>query len=238
MIKMCTWFFFLVVCLQMTVWSDNVAFVDIGNNNNQGNKSAPIFTADFFDIRINEWILLFTSWQLYKQNVSNLNFLEVGSFEGRSTLWLLNNILTHDSSRITCVDTFEGSEEHEKDLVKGLYDRFKNNISPYSSKVTISRGLSSVQLKKISLEVSDKFDFIYIDGDHKAKSVLEDAILSFPLLDVMGIMVFDDYEFEDPYLNENVKTKLGIDAFLQIYEDCYKLFYKQYQVGIQKLKDC
>ena len=219
--------------------SGDVAIVDIENNVILENQSATSFAEDYFSHNIPWWTNMFTSWQKFQQNVPNLKFLEVGSFEGRSTVWLLNNILTHDSSHITCVDTFEGSYEHSKNLKNVLYyDRFKNNISPYSSKVTVSRGLSSVQLKKISLEVSDKFDFIYIDGDHKAKSVLEDAILSFPLLNVMGIMVFDDYEFEDPYLNENVKTKLGIDAFLQIYEDCYKLFYKQYQVGIQKLKDC
>ena len=38
--------------------------------------------------------------------------LEIGSFEGRSAIWLLENILTHSNSHLTCVDTFEGSMEH------------------------------------------------------------------------------------------------------------------------------
>jgi predicted O-methyltransferase YrrM len=35
-----------------------------------------------------------------------LRFLEVGSYEGRSAVWLLSNILTHPTSRLYCVDTF------------------------------------------------------------------------------------------------------------------------------------
>jgi hypothetical protein len=31
------------------------------------------------------------------------------------------------------------------------------------------------------------------DGSHRARDVLEDAVLSWPLLKVGGIMLFDDY---------------------------------------------
>ena len=36
-------------------------------------------------------------------------------------------------------------------------------------------------------------DFIYVDGSHQAHDVLCDAILSFKLLRVGGIVCFDDY---------------------------------------------
>lgn len=36
----------------------------------------------------------------------NLNFLEIGSFEGRAAVWLLDHILTHQTTRLTCVDAF------------------------------------------------------------------------------------------------------------------------------------
>jgi hypothetical protein len=32
--------------------------------------------------------------------------LEIGSFEGRSAIWFLNNILTKPSSKLTCIDIF------------------------------------------------------------------------------------------------------------------------------------
>lgn len=35
--------------------------------------------------------------------------LEIGSFEGRSAVWLLENVLTHPTSRLTCVDLFDGA---------------------------------------------------------------------------------------------------------------------------------
>jgi predicted O-methyltransferase YrrM len=40
---------------------------------------------------------------------------------------------------------------------------------------------------------TDAYDFIYIDADHTASSVLLDAELSWPLLKSGGIMAFDDY---------------------------------------------
>ena len=38
------------------------------------------------------------------ENAPNLNFLEIGSCEGQSTLWFIKKILTHESSKITCID--------------------------------------------------------------------------------------------------------------------------------------
>ncbi len=38
--------------------------------------------------------------------------VEIGSFEGRSTLWILENLLRHPDSRMHCIDTFAGGAEH------------------------------------------------------------------------------------------------------------------------------
>ena len=35
---------------------------------------------------------------------SELHILEIGSFEGRSTIWFLENLLKNPKSTITCVD--------------------------------------------------------------------------------------------------------------------------------------
>ena len=39
-------------------------------------------------------------------------FLELGSFEGRSTVWIVENMM-QDGGFIDCVDTWAGGEEHE-----------------------------------------------------------------------------------------------------------------------------
>ena len=149
-----------------------------------------IFTVDWFSANIHCW----THYLKEFKGKPNLRFLEIGSYQGRSTVWLLENILTDDSSTITCIDTFEGSAEHhecnecKKDLVN-LFDIFSHNISAFSNKVNIIRDKSQVALKRIT----EEYDFIYVDGDHKASAVIEDAILSFHLLKNGGMMIFDDY---------------------------------------------
>ena len=33
-------------------------------------------------------------------------FLEIGSYEGMSAIWMLNNVLTHEESRLWCIDSW------------------------------------------------------------------------------------------------------------------------------------
>lgn len=74
-----------------------------------------------------------------------LNVLEIGSFEGMSSAWLLDNILTNEKSKITCVDPFTGSDEHDEKTKAGLYERFHNNIVKNfpESKVTVMKQMSN-----------------------------------------------------------------------------------------------
>jgi len=187
-----------------------------------------IFTVDWFSHNIPSWDIYLNNFK----NKPNLNFLEIGSFQGRSTVWLLENILTDENSSITCIDTFEGSIEHHiysKNELINLFDIFVHNVSTFKNKINIIRGKSQEVLKLLN----ESFDFIYIDGDHTAVSVIEDAILSFSLLKKVGIMIFDDYEWL--VMNNYIDNpKPAIDAFLEIYANKITLLYKDYQVIIKK----
>jgi Methyltransferase domain len=123
----------------------------------------------------------------------NLNFLEIGSFEGRSAVWTCKNLLTGPGCRLTCIDTFKGSEEHKARDLSNLAAVFADNVRPYQEQVSVLVGESSTALKGIT----GKFDFIYVDGSHVAKDVLTDAVLSWPLLKDGGFLVFDDYTWGD-----------------------------------------
>jgi predicted O-methyltransferase YrrM len=192
-------------------------------------KTNYIFTVDWFSYNIPVW----TQYLRELKDKPDLRFLEIGSFQGRSTVWLLENILTNDTSAITCIDTFEGSVEHIINFqndIKNLFDIFSHNISKFKNKVNIIKDKSQVALKQIN----EQYDFIYIDGDHKASSVIEDAILSFSLLKKGGIMIFDDYQwFGMKKFIDNPKP--AIDAFLEIYADKLTVLYKDYQVIIEKI---
>ena len=57
------------------------------------------------------------------------------------------------------------------------------------------------------------YSIIYIDGLHMPQGALLDAVLSWHLLAVDGIMIFDDYHHPD----EKQSTARGVDAFLDAY---------------------
>jgi hypothetical protein len=192
----------------------------------------PAFTKDWFSENIPQWQEILNRLA----GMPRLRFLEIGVLEGRATLWLLTNILTHSTSRIICIDTFEGSIEHQAGMshamnqLDSLYDRFLENISPFASKVQVRKGLSQELLRKHRL---DSFDFVYVDGSHRSADVLEDAVLSFRLLKSGGIMIFDDYEWKT-YEGTLDNPRAGIDAFLGIFEGQYSVISKGYQVAISK----
>ena len=69
---------------------------------------------------------------------------------------------------------------------------------------------------------SRRFDIVYVDGSHRAADVYSDAALTWPLVAAGGIVIFDDYEF-DQMEEEAERPKLGIDAFLAAFEGQYRL---------------
>lgn len=176
-----------------------------------------------------------------------LQFLEIGSFEGKSSCFLLDNYLTDPKSHIFCADTFSGSPEHDPMKVDytNIFDTFMENIKPYGNKVTVLKGKSQEMIADLPHYF---FDFIYIDGSHVASDVLEDAVLSWRLLKDGGIMAFDDYFWSfwsnrygstDPnwQVDEDALRKeprIAIDAFLNIFKGQYTALELRDQVWIKK----
>lgn len=165
----------------------------------------------------------------------NLNFLEVGCYEGQATVWLLKNILTDKSSKICVIDTFEGSVEHQEKKeelkIDTLKKRFDENISFYYNQVKVYIGYSYDMLRMLT----KLFDFIYIDASHQSVNVIEDAVLSFRLLKLNGIIAFDDYKWNgisDPLQH----PKVALDAFLAIYSNKLLIIEKNYQLFIKKIE--
>jgi predicted O-methyltransferase YrrM len=164
------------------------------------------------------------------RGLPGLSFLEIGSFEGRSTVWFLQEVLTGAGSTITCIDTFRGSAEHVRlDVGKDdLQGTFRGNVDSFGSRVRVIEGESAVVLRAMPRQKA--FDLVYVDGSHQTTDVLEDAVLSWPLLKVDGIMVFDDYQWRV------MESRPGpaIDAFLAVHADRYHLLHKEYQVVVRK----
>lgn len=167
----------------------------------------PEFTTDWFSMNIPHWETLF---EVYKDK-PNLRFLEIGCFEGRATVWLLENILTDPTSKITVIDTFKGSWEHKNmQGIQTLEDRFKANIEPYKDKVDILKGKSEEFFPSAD---RNYFDFIYIDGSHNAIDVLRDGMSSWDMLKTGGLMIFDDFNWGEEYAPEQ-RPFFAIKGFL------------------------
>jgi predicted O-methyltransferase YrrM len=166
-------------------------------------------------------------WQFERQLKNSAgkvrSILEIGCFEGQGTCWLLENVATAPNARITCVDPIE-------------QPCFWSNIaaSNGSPKVELKLGPSRDILPTLPRAA---YDFIFVDGDHGVISVLEDAVLSFPLAKVGAIIAFDDYKWNDPKHNQNGVPKTSIDAFLSIYRSKIEVLTKNYQVWIRKIAD-
>ncbi len=184
------------------------------------------FTEDWFSQHIPHLSILLEPWR----NRPGLRMLEVGSFEGRSTVWFLQNLLTANDSRITCIDTFAGSEEHliQRLQLDDLKARFLVNVSGYADKVEVMIGESGVVLR--SIPPQEQYDIVYIDGSHRAPDVLEDAVLAWRLLKTNGMLIFDDYLWAE------MPSRPGpaIDAFLDIFSDELEVVYKEYQIAVRK----
>src|SRR5665648_171918 len=170
------------------------------------------FTAAWFTRNSSNWSTLLG----HLAGLSNLKCLEIGSFEGRSACWLAENIVTHQTSRLYCVDPFTGSVEHQGGPweLNSLYDRFLSNVKDYGNRIIPIKSYSNLALKDPAI-ISQTFDFIYIDGAHDAMNVLRDSVLAFDLLKTSGIMIFDDYLWGQFGINT---PRMGIDAFLSCYE--------------------
>lgn len=192
------------------------------------------FTEDWFSHNIEKW-----SKYLKPLEGKPLKALEIGCFEGRATKWMLENILTHEDSRITVIDTFEGSIEHRDGQANHDFSNteaiFDFNVwMPYRNKVTKIKDQSFNALTAFNTGyVNEKYDFVYIDGSHMAKDVMTDALLVWPMVKKNGIVIFDDYLWQ-PYNKPHMEPKLAIDAFMKMMFDESIVLDVGYQVMIRK----
>lgn len=182
------------------------------------------FTADWVTYNADNWRNILREYV----GRAAVNALEIGSFEGRSAIWFLENVLTHPSARLTCIDPFhdEGDRSYEQ--------RFDRNIAltGVGSKVVKRKGFSQHVLRSLPV---DSFDFIYVDGSHAAIDVLTDAVLSWGLLRRGGIIIFDDYELDSRGdLAQDGKPRLAIDAWLSVHRPYLTVLHDEYQLAVRR----
>lgn len=190
------------------------------------------FIKKFKEIKFtNDWTSLnIPYWSHYIDlNKKNILVLEIGSWEGLTTNfinWSLNN------PSITCVDTWEGSDEHSK----SKYAVHSSEI--FFDKNTKNLKINKQKMKSLNFFKKNKqhFDLIYVDGSHFYEDVLSDCINSHDFLNINGYLILDDY-FWIFYKNLKDNPVYAINTFINNYKENYQILHIDDQVILKKIKN-
>lgn len=186
------------------------------------------FGNDWFCGNIPYWLAAFEHFELYERP---LQALEIGSWEGLSGRFLLDMLpLAH----LTCVDTWEGADEHQDMPLSVVEGRFDRNLARHARRLTKFKGTSLAFFA--AQPPRQCFDLIYIDGSHHSDDVIVDAIKGFERLKPGGLMILDDYLWRF-YPRRNDDPAAAINAMLRMKAGGYELYMVYAQVILRKRVD-
>ena len=165
--------------------------------------------------------------------------LELGSWEGRSSVWFLRHLLrgaaapVSNKSVVVPIDHF--------DLGRTDAGRERRKAFDYNVRLTGFGGLSRVMqaltvpaLTELLQLGNQEFDFIYIDASHTRVDVLLDACLAWRLAACNAIVIFDDYAWPSHAADSPQHPSEGIDAFVHTHRHELKVLHRGYQIIVQK----
>jgi len=175
-----------------------------------------------------DWFSRFASiWRSLLSRYPPSRILEIGSYEGRCACFLIEECAQERPITLHCVDTWTGGVEHDPAAMAAVEERFDANleIARGSARHPVDfhkhKAASRTALARLLAAEEEGFDLVYIDGSHQAPDVLTDAVLSFQLLKVGGLMIFDDYLWShegrgrQDFYN---MPKPAVDAFINIFQ--------------------
>ena len=169
-------------------------------------------------------------WKKVLANIENNNFdyLEIGSFEGNSAMFVLN---FYPNARLNCVDSWDQfTDGNESFDIKNVEKKFDENLNSYKERYKKYKMKSEV----FFLSNNEKFDIIYVDGSHLAKTVMLDCLESWKILKKNGVLIMDDY-FWIGYENLKDNPAYAINEFLKIINNEYLILrVSKHQIFIQK----
>lgn len=169
--------------------------------------------------------------------------VEVGCFEGRSTIWFSERLLNTPNSVYYCVDSWQGGEEIERlDLgydMKRVYDNFCHNISLSEKREQISYYISDSEswLSRFSGSLYRNVDFIYLDGSHTQRDTLVDLVLSLTMLKKDGILIVDDYTNNMYTENDFLRPRKAVDFVKSSLKDEVTMYQThEFQAVIKRIR--
>lgn len=174
---------------------------------------------EFSDLRMN-FNMILEALNPYRK----LSILEIGSFEGASSVFIADTLLLHPMSKLICVDPF-CTDDISTPVYSTTEGVFLDNISksPQVDKI-IHKKMFGLEFYKGNQEM---FDFIYIDGSHELDDITIDFNNCLDIIKPSGIIWMDDYRQQ--------QIKPHIDALYENNKNKLKMIYQNYQIGFVRL---
>tara|TARA_B100000035_G_scaffold88157_1_gene74110 strand:- start:2290 stop:2964 length:675 start_codon:yes stop_codon:yes gene_type:complete len=180
----------------------------------------------------NKWFLnnfYIFNYFLPKDKNAKFDYLEIGCFEGLSSLYVLSK---YNAVNAFLIDVWDMPNPNSKTLSNN-FDKvekaFDENLSDYT--FTKVKDDSVISMRKL-LKEDKSFDFIYIDGSHNGEDILSDAIEAFKILKKDGLIFFDDFLQYDK--SRDLQSYEGIEKFLTLYSNFLKIEYFQNNLVVRK----
>lgn len=183
----------------------------------------------------------FQQFLAHKRGLPNFMALQIGAFVGHASEWMLRNLVTGKGATLHDVDTWQGSAEtaHEAfDWAKvelAYYDRIANwRWTPrlFTYKTTSDAFFAELEAPESFVRDGYAYDFIYVDGSHKAHDVYKDAVNGWKWLKKGGVIAFDDYQWQEGS-DPNNWPRPGIEKFMSEYKG-WRVIEFDYQVWLKK----
>ena len=199
----------------------------------------PRFTSDWFSYAI-------PNFEGITQHLGPVpRILEIGVYQGRATCWMLEHMLS-PTGTIVCVDPFcdsdltpwttapvDGHEAYNAERLE-LFQANTAEVRGPDQRIDLRIGRSYRMLAQL-IQESREFDFIYVDGNHSAATVLADCAMTFGMLRPGGIMLIDDYLW-DHDTDWLLRPKMAVDSFVNMYQPQLRQIISGYQLAIQRVK--
>lgn len=161
---------------------------------------------------------------------NDIHILEIGSYEGLSSVFFADNFLEREMSSLTCVDPFLRISNNDH------ADYLQNNQEK-NFDINITRCDNSEKIKVFKITSDDffennrkKYNLIYIDGCHEPEFISRDIENGFKCLEENGIMWMNDYG------KTIITVKKAMNKFLIKHRGEYETIHQGYQLAIQKNK--
>ncbi|KAL1711088.1 glycosyltransferase family 8 protein [Schizophyllum commune] len=186
-------------------------------------ESAPSFTRpdydftptqDWFSGNVERWRELFPL-----VTSSGPRVLEIGTWEGRSSVFLLEE-LCKDAGELVTIDHYDLLQT---EAGRARRARVEHNLRLAGGRSRIIEAFSVPGLMTVLRDETEAaaaaagFDWLYVDGSHRADDTFLDGELVWRLARKGAIIIFDDYRWPAESPGSMLHPRRGIDAFLELH---------------------